>query len=120
MGWKNPSTYKVLAYSLKDGISAAIARIEKVYEFESPMHGFFNLYNLLCAISGGYVKYCSNGSYLQKPLLSLVGLEGRMEVVSDEPLVIVDFAHTPDGMEKVLDSLKEKEIVLVFGAGGDR
>ena len=43
-----------------------------------------------------------------------------MEVVSEEPLVIVDFAHTPDGMEKVLDSLKEKEIVLVFGAGGDR
>ena len=50
-GVENPSTYKVLAYSLKDGISAAIARIEKVYEFESPMHGFFNLYNLLCAIS---------------------------------------------------------------------
>ncbi len=43
-----------------------------------------------------------------------------MEVVSLEPLVIVDFAHTPDGMEKVLDSLKDKDLIVVFGAGGDR
>ena len=43
-----------------------------------------------------------------------------MEVVSERPLVIVDFAHTPDGMDKVLDSLKDKEISVVFGAGGDR
>lgn len=45
------------------------------------------------------------------------GVEGRMEVVSTEPLVIVDFAHTPDGMEKVLDSMKDKELIVVFGAG---
>lgn len=49
-GIENPATYKILAYALKDGISAAVAKIEKVYEFESPMHGFFNLYNLLAAI----------------------------------------------------------------------
>ena len=51
---------------------------------------------------------------------NFAGVSGRMEVVSDRPLVIVDFAHTPDGMEKVMDSLKEKDIVVVFGAGGDR
>jgi UDP-N-acetylmuramoyl-L-alanyl-D-glutamate--2,6-diaminopimelate ligase len=43
-----------------------------------------------------------------------------MEVISQRPLVIVDFAHTPDGMDKVLDSLQDKEISVVFGAGGDR
>jgi len=41
-------------------------------------------------------------------------------VVSESPLVIVDFAHTPDGMEQVLNALKEKEVLVVFGAGGDR
>ena len=41
-------------------------------------------------------------------------------MVSSDPLVIVDFAHTPDGMEKVLDSMKERDLVVVFGAGGDR
>ncbi len=49
-GIENASTYKMLAYSLKGGISGALAKIEKVYDFESPMHGFFNLYNLLAAI----------------------------------------------------------------------
>jgi UDP-N-acetylmuramoyl-L-alanyl-D-glutamate--2,6-diaminopimelate ligase len=44
---------------------------------------------------------------------------GRMEIVSKEPLVIVDFAHTPDGMEKVLSSVEGKKVV-VFGAGGNR
>lgn len=34
--------------------------------------------------------------------------------------VIVDFAHTPDGIEKVLDTLKNKKLIVVFGAGGDR
>jgi UDP-N-acetylmuramoyl-L-alanyl-D-glutamate--2,6-diaminopimelate ligase len=51
---------------------------------------------------------------------NFAGVAGRMEVVSTNPLVIIDFAHTADGMIKVLDSIKDKEIVVVFGAGGDR
>ena len=43
-----------------------------------------------------------------------------MEQVSETPNVIVDFAHTPDGMQQVLNALKEKELLVVFGAGGDR
>jgi UDP-N-acetylmuramoyl-L-alanyl-D-glutamate--2,6-diaminopimelate ligase len=40
--------------------------------------------------------------------------------VSESPNVIVDFAHTPDGMAQVLNALREKELLVVFGAGGDR
>ena len=119
-GIENPSTYKVLAYSLKDGISAAIAKIDKVYEFESSLHGFFNLYNLLAAISAVDMLGVAPMEAICEAISHFGGVEGRMEVVSDEPLVIVDFAHTPDGMEKVLDSLKDKELIVVFGAGGDR
>ena len=43
-----------------------------------------------------------------------------MEVVNTNPFVVVDFAHTPDGMEKVLDALKNHKLIVVFGAGGDR
>ena len=43
-----------------------------------------------------------------------------MEVVSQQPLVIVDFAHTDDGILKVLESMKDREMSVVFGAGGDR
>jgi UDP-N-acetylmuramoyl-L-alanyl-D-glutamate--2,6-diaminopimelate ligase len=51
---------------------------------------------------------------------NFAGVSGRMEVVSTNPLVIVDFAHTDDGIRNVLESLKDQEITVVFGAGGDR
>ena len=48
------------------------------------------------------------------------GVEGRMERVSEEPLVVVDFAHTEDGMRQIFESFPHQEIVVLFGAGGDR
>jgi len=119
-GIEHPSTYKILAYSLKEGISAAVAKIEKVYDFESPLHGFFNLYNILAAISAVDMLGVAPMETICEAVEHFGGVEGRMEVVSNDPLVIVDFAHTPDGMEKVLDSMKERDLVVVFGAGGDR
>jgi len=119
-GIENPASYKILAYALQDGISAALAKIEKVYEFESPMHGFFNLYNLLAAIGAVDMLQVAPMEEICKAVENFAGVEGRMEVVSTNPLVIVDFAHTPDGMEKVLESMKDKDIITVFGAGGDR
>lgn len=119
-GIEHPATYKILAYSLKEGISAAVSKIEKVYEFESPLHGFFNLYNLLAAISAVDMLGAAPMEAICAAVEHFGGVEGRMEVVNNDPLVIVDFAHTPDGMEKVLDSMKERDLVVVFGAGGDR
>jgi len=51
---------------------------------------------------------------------NFAGVSGRMEQICITPNVIVDFAHTPDGMQQVLNALKEKELIVVFGAGGDR
>ncbi len=119
-GIENSATYKVLAYSLNDGISAALAKIEKVYDFVSPMHGFFNLYNITAAISAVDMLEVATLEQICEAAENFAGVAGRMEIVSEKPLIIVDFAHTPDGMEKVLDSMKSKDIVVVFGAGGDR
>ena len=119
-GIENSATYKILAYSLNDGISAALAKIQKVYDFSSPMQGFFNLYNLLAAISAVDMLEIVPMEKICEVVENFAGVQGRMELVSDKPLIIVDFAHTPDGMEKVLDSMKGKDIVVVFGAGGDR
>ena len=115
-----PSSFKIEAFSLKDGITAAINHLGEMATFYSPLLGLFNLYNLTAAISA--VKLLT-----QKPLEEIcevvenfAGVSGRMELVSQNPLIIVDFAHTPDGMAKVLDSIRDKDIVVVFGAGGDR
>ena len=115
-----PASFNILAYSLNDGITAAIKHFETQEEFFSPLYGFFNLYNITAAIAS--VKLISEYSLKEicEACENFAGVSGRMEVVSQRPLIIVDFAHTPDGMDKVLDSLKEKKLSIVFGAGGNR
>ncbi len=119
-GAENPATYKVMAYSLNQGVSGVIKHFEQVESFNSPMHGFFNLYNLTAAIAAVHLVTDNKLSEVCEVVDNFAGVSGRMEKVSEAPLVIVDFAHTPDGMEQVLNALKEKEILVVFGAGGDR
>ena len=59
-------------------------------------------------------------------LAELPAVPGRMEQVGERPLVIIDYAHTPDALEKVLAALKAVAVercgrlAVVFGAGGDR
>lgn len=127
---------KANAYSLDNGISAHISfenELERQQAImEANLYGKHNLYNALAAIL--CVKSLQNltnkKSPTSNPLKSLDsivatlqhfgGVEGRMEVVSQNPLIIVDFAHTHDGMEQIFSSFKGREIVAVFGAGGDR
>jgi UDP-N-acetylmuramoyl-L-alanyl-D-glutamate--2,6-diaminopimelate ligase len=115
-----PASFNILAFTLNNGIAAVMKHFDKQVDFISPLYGSFNLYNLTAAISS--VKLITKHSLedICKVVENFAGVSGRMEIVSDRPLVIVDFAHTPDGMEQVLDSLKEKDLVVVFGAGGDR
>ena len=115
-----PSSFKIDAFSLNNGITAAINHLGEIATFHSSLVGLFNVYNLTAAIAS--VKLLT-----QKPLEEICqyvenfgGVSGRMEVISHDPTVIVDFAHTPDGMLKVLESIKDKDIAVVFGAGGDR
>ncbi len=116
-GVENQATYKVSAYGLKQGIDAVVLNGERSIEFHSPLRGFFNLYNMLCAVSA--VDLLENPKDFDMTE-NFAGVSGRMEVVHESPSVIVDFAHTPDGMEKVLDAMKSESVVVVFGAGGDR
>jgi UDP-N-acetylmuramoyl-L-alanyl-D-glutamate--2,6-diaminopimelate ligase len=57
---------------------------------------------------------------------ALPPIPGRMEKISDHPLVVVDYAHTPDAIDKVLQALRPLaderggRLLAVFGAGGDR
>ena len=117
---ENPASYKVMAYSLNEGISVALQHFEKIVSFHSPMHGFFNIYNLVAAIASVHQVTGRDLEEICEEAGNFAGVSGRMEKVSEDPLVIVDFAHTPDGMAQVLNALKEKEISVVFGAGGDR
>lgn len=87
--------------------------------------GQFNIYNslgaaALCASEGVSLEQIKQG------LENLTGVPGRFErIANDRGLnVIVDYAHTPNGLENILNSARELvskgRIILVFGAGGDR
>jgi len=119
-GAENPATYKVTAYSLKNGLHVALQHFSNMVHFSSPMMGLFNVYNLTAAVA-------SVNLLTKKPLQEICdvveyfgGVAGRMEVVSTEPLIVVDFAHTHDGMKEVFNSFQDYEIISVFGAGGNR
>ena len=95
--------------------------------FHSPLVGRFNLMNLLQAV-GALVQQGVPLPRLLEGLASFGGVPGRMErvVVGDgqgDPAVLVDYAHTPDGLENALAACRPftaGRLICVFGCGGDR
>ena len=119
-GVDEPATFKVQAFSLLHGITAGIKYLQEEATFHSPMVGLFNLFNLMAAVGAVQMLTKRPIQEICDVVENFAGVAGRMEVVSREPLVIVDFAHTDDGMYQVLNSIKDKDISVVFGAGGNR
>ena len=117
---ENSSNFKVLKYELKDSMNVEFLYENKNYKFSTNMMGIFNIYNLLAAISAVYITTNEKLENICKVVEKFSSISGRMEIVSIKPLIIVDFAHTPDGMDEVLKSFPNKEIISVFGAGGNR
>jgi UDP-N-acetylmuramoyl-L-alanyl-D-glutamate--2,6-diaminopimelate ligase len=93
-------------------------------EGESALIGRHNLYNILAAVSVGEVL----GIPQQAMVAGVAGLKrvpGRMERISgaDGIHVFVDYAHTPDALERALETLRKVRpgrLIVVFGCGGDR
>jgi len=92
----------------------------------SELIGEHNLYNIMAAAGAAYVMGIANRS-IEKGIKELKSIPGRLEKVGAAGQgfdVYVDYAHTPDALErtlKVLTSLKKKgRLITVFGCGGDR
>lgn len=89
-----------------------------------PLIGRFNLYNLLSvvAVLGTRLK---NSDAIFDTVNQLQSVNGRMQLIHEKgsPIVIVDYAHTPDALEQALKAAREHcsgKIITVFGCGGDR
>ncbi|SOD90558.1 UDP-N-acetylmuramoyl-L-alanyl-D-glutamate--2,6-diaminopimelate ligase [Caenispirillum bisanense] len=92
---------------------------------ELPLAGTFQAENALCAL--GLVIGCGADAAHAAPLLErLTGVPGRLQLAATRAngaAVYVDYAHTPDALETVLEALRPHaagRLVCVFGAGGDR
>ena len=119
-GVDEPATFKVQAFSLLHGITAGIKHLQTEATFHSPMVGLFNLFNLMAAIGAVQMLTGRNIEEICEVVEYFAGVSGRMEVVSRDPLVIVDFDHKDDGMMQLLEEMKDRDISVVFGAGGNR
>lgn len=93
-------------------------------EFATNLPGKFNVYNATAAATAAYVMHVDVGQ-IEKGIESLQSVPGRLEYVDmGQPYdVIVDYAHTPDALENLLETLSnltKNRLILVFGATGDR
>lgn len=109
-----------------NGSTFTLQHAGKSYTIETNLVALYNIYNLLSAIAA--MNEAGFPIEEQIPYLNaLHQIEGRMERIDEGQLfnVIVDFAHTPDGMEKVFEYAKDitedgHSIIAVFGSAGKR
>lgn len=95
-----------------------------VKKVQLQMNGMFSVYNALAALSAG-IAAGIDADICIKALEETKSVDGRFEIVNKQPLVIVDYAHTPDGLENVLKAARELtpsdgNLICMFGCGGDR
>lgn len=88
--------------------------------------GKFNVYNLTAAVATAYLFHITLEDIVEG-IANLEEVPGRFERIETETKqpydIIVDYAHTPDALEKLLESVKQltkRRVILVFGATGDR
>lgn len=106
------------------GVNFDLVVRDRVLPVFMPIPGKFSVYNALAAIATTYAMGLSIESIIQS-LADVPGVPGRVQSISSTKgfSIIIDYAHTPDGLENILQTVKEfvkGDIITVFGCGGDR
>ena len=106
------------------GTSFHLSSPDGTFVMSVPLLGLFNVYNLLGAVAAAYAAGMTMPQIVER-IENLKPVDGRMELIHEgqDFTVIVDYAHTPDGVEKVLEfvnSIKQNEVKVVIGCPGDR
>lgn len=95
----------------------------QTYPFTTQLMGEFNQYNCLAALSVAHVLGIPK-KVAREAVAAFTGVPGRMEIVKSEPFtIIVDFAHTPNAIDRALKTAREvakKRLIHVFGSAGLR
>jgi UDP-N-acetylmuramyl-tripeptide synthetase len=105
------------------GIQATLSTPVGTIEIAASLIGEYNLYNIMAAVAVGIVLGIPSEA-IKQGIKDLAVVPGRMEQVgSGTPWVLVDYAHTPDALEKAITAIKKlttHKVICVFGCGGDR
>ncbi|MFA5758591.1 MAG: UDP-N-acetylmuramoyl-L-alanyl-D-glutamate--2,6-diaminopimelate ligase [Clostridia bacterium] len=106
------------------GTTFFINLFDELAEIKTNLIGQFNVYNTLCACAVARL-YGIPVNVIIEGVASLTSVEGRFNQIVTKfgYTVIIDYAHTPDGLEKVMDTARQickGKLITVFGCGGDR
>ncbi|MCK4777387.1 MAG: UDP-N-acetylmuramoyl-L-alanyl-D-glutamate--2,6-diaminopimelate ligase, partial [Actinomycetia bacterium] len=91
---------------------------------KTKLAGLFNVYNNLAAF-GMAIELGMRSEDIKKGILRINKIKGRFQFLKlgQDFDIVIDYAHTPDGLENVIKAAKEigsKRVITVFGCGGDR
>jgi UDP-N-acetylmuramoyl-L-alanyl-D-glutamate--2,6-diaminopimelate ligase/murE/murF fusion protein len=126
-GLKNPANLRGSELDIRsDGMKmqCVMRNAQCVMDLTLHITGIFNVYNVMAAIGAATAENIST-DIIKRALENFKSVPGRFErIFSTAPFeVIVDYAHTPDGVENVLRTARQivrGKIITVFGCGGDR
>ena len=134
-----PAGYQKITYGKSDKAEARIDRVKLFrkgtevdmvmdgqtnLQLATALPGEYNAYNLAAAVSAAYLLNIGLKDIIEG-VANLEGIPGRFDrVETGQPYdVVVDYAHTPDGYDKLLTAAREitkNRVILVFGSCGDR
>lgn len=122
-GLKNPSDVFAIDINYIDGCTRCVINaFDKVFELNMPLLGEFNVYNVLSSIAVA-ITMGIDKEIIINALNNFQEVPGRFNILKSDITVIIDYAHTPDGLENILCAVKklaQKDIITVFGCGGNR
>ncbi len=131
-------TYNKISFSLNDnradiyplkyktsinGSSIKVKIYDKEFDINSNLVGEYNIMNILAALAVAKFMKITEESILNT-FNSPINVPGRLERVSFDRNIFIDYAHTEDALKNVLETLaklkKDSKLITVFGCGGDR
>lgn len=113
---------KLLTYSLSGKEKGDLSLLNLNFLLSTKLIGEFNLENILAAILVARVLKIDDKS-IQEAIESFDPPVGRQEIIKKNPLIMVDFAHTPNSFERILPTLRKStsgKLIHVFGSAGKR
>jgi UDP-N-acetylmuramoyl-L-alanyl-D-glutamate--2,6-diaminopimelate ligase len=108
----------------KTGTKFTVSANNKHSKIYLPIPGLFNVYNSLAAIACGLALDLDLDK-IKEALTMIRGVKGRFETINTSSgfSIVIDYAHTPDGLEKILMTARQfctGRLIIIFGCGGDR
>ncbi len=123
-GIENPADcFAMDVFQNIDGVNFIANLEDNIIEVKTQLYGDFNAYNLLSAMTVARELGIDNET-LTHAVKKVKAVKGRFSILNnDKGVIIIDFAHTPDGLENLLRTARtitKSRLITVFGCGGDR